>query len=144
MLRTATIKVLAIFVLAFLCLNISGVVCLSYCASGVFAAADRPAATMLSEHCRRLKEDAEKNGTFAKAERTNASCCMMPTIMFAAPLEKRSSLTVNVLAAVPVEPPRTVLASAFVDAGKDLPPAVYRPPPLDRRGERILNCVIRI
>lgn len=130
--------------LAFVCLNIGGALCLSYC-SQLFAA---PVASAddshLSEHCRQAKkaaEDRERDST--KIEAGEASCCMMPVSMFAAPVEKRTDFQIVVTAAVlPAEFEQEFTVPALYAVGLPFLP-VYRPPPLDRRGERILHSVFR-
>ena len=101
----------------------------------------------LSEHCRRAKKEAEEKDQ--KAEKVGArvaSCCMIPVSMFAVPLEKQTRAAL-VFAA---EPAPAISAQIYRSAAPlilslqiDQAP-VYRPPPLDRRGERILHSVIRI
>ncbi len=54
-------KTLAMFVLAFLCLNVGGVFCLTYCTQIAMAApATAGADAHLSEHCRKAKQAAEE------------------------------------------------------------------------------------
>ena len=146
--RSTTKKILAAFVLAFLCLNVGGLVCLTYCSQIAMASA-MPSSddSHLSEHCRRAKKEAEeKDQNAEKISATVASCCMMPVSMFAVPLEKQTRATLVLVAdsvpAVNVEIYRFAspsIVSLHID-----PTPVYRPPPLDRRGERILHSVIRI
>lgn len=136
---------IALFVVLFLCLNISGVICLSYCAKAILAAADRPEASMLSEHCRRMKKEVEeKNSNASKLETPNVSCCMMPSIVFAAPLEKRSSFELKLIEVPSASVGQIVNEPIAVAENEPEALPVYRPPPLDRRVERVLNCVIRI
>ncbi len=67
---------------------------------------------------------------------------MLPVGMFPAPVEK--SLSYSVVLAEKVEIPNfDHTAPVIIDLGSEHTP-VYRPPPLDRRVERLLNCVIRI
>jgi hypothetical protein len=146
MLRLTTKKTLAAFVLAFLCLNIGGFVCLTYC-SQVALATPSLDDSHLSEHCRRAKKEAEEKDRDAKKFTASvASCCMMPVSMFGVPVEKQTRPG-DVLAADPVPAIHLNLVRFEVPELIDLHVAstpVYRPPPLDRRGERILHSVIRI
>lgn len=146
--QRSTKKILAAFVLAFLCLNVGGLVCLTYCSQIAMASA-MPSSdgSYLSEHCRRAKKEAEeKDQNAEKISATAASCCMMPVSMFAVPLEKQTRASF-VLAADTAPAANVEIYSFSSPSIVSLPidPApVYRPPPLDRRGERILHSVIRI
>lgn len=141
-------RVLAVFVLGFLCLNAAGALCLTYCSSlfsaEVTAVSDD---SHLSEHCKAMKEAAETklaDETRDAVASAEASCCMMPVAMFAVPVEKRSTFETVDVAVVPakqVDVPQFEYVAA-VSFTNSIP--VYRPPPLDRRIERSLNCVIRI
>ncbi|MFT3744143.1 MAG: hypothetical protein QM785_07605 [Pyrinomonadaceae bacterium] len=137
---------LATFVLAFLCLNVGGFVCLTYC-SQVAMAMPSLDDSHLSEHCRRAKKEAEeKDRDATKLSASAASCCMMPVSMFGVPIEKQtrpgSVVAVDAVPIVNAEPVRFEIL-AFARSHISSTP-VYRPPPLDRRGERILHSVIRI
>lgn len=141
-------KMLAMFVLAFLCLNVGGAFCLTYCSQLILAS--EPAAaddSHLLEHCRLAKKNAEeKKRDSSRIDAGEASCCMMPVSMFAAPVEKQTRLAdVIVVDSTPAADVSfyTFYAPGFVASHiKNTP--VYRPPPLDRRGTRILHSVFRI
>jgi hypothetical protein len=134
----------AAFVVAFLCLNVVGTLCLSWCLQMPVASAAATEDSHLSEHCRMMKRQAEvENEESSRLDAGQATCCMMPVALFAAPVEQR------------VEPGKLVATAATTASEIEHPaPAVsyqrihstsvYRPPPLDRRHERLLNCVIRI
>lgn len=140
--RIPASKLISVLVLAFLCLNVGGALCLTYC-SQVMAA--EPEAAHLSEHCRRAKEKAEElESQKTKLVADEASCCMMPVAMPAAPIEKQARIApIDVSAAV-------AAASEFhytpqrLDTAAAVSVPVYRPPPLDHRFERLLHSVIRI
>ncbi len=142
---TTNKRILAAFVLAFLCLNVGGVLCLTYCsqiamASAVPATSD----SHLSEHCRKAKQAAEeKNLDSSRLQAAEASCCMLPVTMFSAPVEKRAEFSVNLVVEAPPEI-RFELTAPVFSAHSSIAIPVYRPPPLDRRFERILHSVIRI
>ena len=138
-------RTVAAFVLAFLCLNVGGVLCLTYC-SQILSASASPAAddAHLSEHCRQMKREAEeKNRDSSRIAADEASCCMLPIAMFSAPVEKRPEFAVNLVVEAPAEIRFELTAPVFSSNSSIIIP-VYRPPPLDRRIERILHSVIRI
>ena len=143
--RATKRKILATFVLAFLCLNVGGVLCLTYCSQIAWAAAVPTAEdSHLSEHCRKAKQAAEeKNKDSSRLQAAEASCCMLPVAMFSAPVEKRPEFVVNLVVEAPPEL-RFELTAPVFSAHSSVTIPVYRPPPLDRRGERILHSVIRI
>jgi len=66
----------------------------------------------------------------------------MPVSFFAAPVENRVFPTFEVVE-TSVETLIRFAAPLSVKTALLATP-VYRPPPLDHRGERLLNCVIRI
>ncbi len=137
---------LAVFVLGFLCLNAVGALCLTYCSSLMSAeAAAVGDDSDLSEHCKAMKAEAKlADDAKDKVASADGSCCMMPVAMFAVPVEKRSTFETVDVAVVPaaqIDIPAFEFVAA-VTFPNTIP--VYRPPPLDRRVERSLNCVIRI
>lgn len=136
---------LAAFVLLFLCLNVGGALCLTACTELFAAASVAESDAHLSEHCKQAKKAAEeRDRDSTKIEAGEASCCMMPVAMFAAPVEKRPEINVvPVVAAFPAAVNSEFPAPALHSASLPATP-VYRPPPLDRRGERILHSVFRI
>lgn len=144
----ATKRVMAAFVLAFLCLNAAGTLCLSYCSglSALTASAEiQPDDSHLSEHCRAMKAAAiEQDRDREKAYSIEPACCMMPVAMLAVPIERTVKIdTADAPAAMPASFEYTFEAAATSHSISIQQP-VYRPPPLDRRIERQLNCVIRI
>lgn len=137
-------RTLAAFLLAFLCLNVGGVLCLTYCTQIVMATPAAGYDSHLSEHCRKAKQAAEeKNKDSSRLQAGEASCCMLPVAMFSAPVEKRLGFSVNMVVEAPPEIRFDLTAPVF-SAHTSIAIPVYRPPPLDRRGERILHSVIRI
>ena len=137
-------KPLAAFVLAFLCLNAAGALCLTWCLQGSATAVAASDDSYLSEHCRQIKRQAEQaNQDRSRIDAAEATCCMMPVALFAAPIEKRVEIAkvilVAVMPAVEIEFVSPVIGYQHAHATP-----VYRPPPLDHRSERLLNCVIRI
>lgn len=137
-------RILAAFVLAFLCLNVGGVFCLTYCTQIAMAAPAISDDSHLSEHCRQAKQAAEeKNKDSSRLQAGEASCCMLPVAMFSAPVEKRPEFAVNLVVEAPAEIRFEITAPVY-SAHTSIAIPVYRPPPLDRRGDRILHSVIRI
>ena len=137
-------RTVAAFVLAFLCLNVGGVLCLTYCTQIAMATPAAADDSHLSEHCRKAKQATEeKNKDSSHLQAGEASCCMLPVAMFAAPVEKRPESPVNLVVEAPAEIRFEPTAPVF-SAHSSIATPVYRPPPLDRRGERILHSVIRI
>lgn len=139
-------QIFAAFVLAFLCLNVGGALCLTYCSQIMAAPETAEAASHLSDHCRRARREAEeREKNSSKIEAGEASCCMMPVAFFAAPIEKRPEVKAHSVVAVPASPRFGLpFQSHVLTADRASAQPVYRPPPLDRRIERELNCVIRI
>lgn len=134
---------MAMFVLAFLCLNVGGVLCLTYCSQMAMAAHAKTDDSHLSDHCRRARQGAEEKNQNSSFNADEAACCMMPIALFAAPLEKRTTFITVLVAEVPAAVEFDHSAPALV-GHEELAVPVYRPPPLDHRVDRLLNCVIRI
>ena len=143
---SATRKTIALFVLAFLCLNVAGALCLTYCTQIAMAAA--PVAgddSHLSEHCRRANKEAQEKNQSLSVNANAPSCCMLPVSLFATPVEKQTRFSEILVAdATPVVNVEFhgFIAPVFYNSRESTP--VYRPPPLDHRVDRLLNCVIRI
>jgi hypothetical protein len=140
--RRRITRIASIFVLAFLCLNVGGVLCLSYCFEPSESVSVNDDAH-LSEHCRLAKQLAEESSDSSWVETHEMSCCALPVVIFAAPVEKQTKFSLvfdePLSTTAFFEMPRF---STFAIGSAGIP--VYRPPPLDRRVERQLNCVIRI
>ena len=128
--------------MAFLCLNVGGAICLTYCSQLLFAESVSSDDAHLSEHCRLAKKKAEEKNQNSSIDAGEAACCMMPVSLFPAPVEKSRSFSVVLIEAVPA-PEFEFSTPAFLHVSSAVTP-VYRPPPLDRRVERLRNCVIRI
>lgn len=135
----------SVFVLAFLCFNFAGALCLTACTQFFAAKTNAASDAHLSDHCKQAKKAAEeRDRDSTKVEIGAASCCMMPVAMFGVPVEKRPEINVvPVVAALPAAINSEFSAPALHSASLPATP-VYRPPPLDRRGERILHAVFRI
>lgn len=135
-------KQLSLFVLLFLCLNVGGVLCLTYCGQAVQAANEHCPLAKRSDHCNRSKPTDGDSAESKSVEARAATCCSMPVSFFAAPVENRVFPTFAVVE-TSVETFISFAAPLSVKT-EQLAAPVYRPPPLDHRGERLLNCVIRI
>ena len=89
-------RLVSLFVMAFLCLNVSGVLCLTYCGQVTVAKTSISDDSHLSEHCRLAKQKAEKeNKGNLSIDANSASCCSLPISMFAAPIEERNLFSVD-------------------------------------------------
>lgn len=137
-------KLIAIFVVVFICLNAGGFVCVAYCQSSLKSFADSQDHCPLqksSEHCdpaekADLPDGADSIGT------NKIECCRMAFSFIAAPLEKRtfSAQVATLPVIVQLDP---VKPTVFADS-RQTPLPTYRGPPLDRRVERLKHCLIRI
>ncbi len=142
--RSLTTKFLSLFLVAFVCLNAGGALCVAYCQSSIEAShvpKDHCPLKKKAEHCDpgQQKQDIQE---IAKVGGSQADCCPMTVSFIAAPIEKSS---------FSVKAPATALIAAFESAEpvnftriKINIPTAYRGPPLDQRTSRLKNCVIRI
>lgn len=137
------IKLIALFVVAFVCLNAGGAVCVAYCRSTLesVASAEHCPLQKAKNHCdHQATEDANES---ASAIRTNpADCCPMTISFIGAPIEKRSAFFEQAVVPAEVVPGQFVFSYSF----KPFSPSIdaYRGPPLDRRGDRLKHRLIRI
>jgi len=138
----AKIKLVSLFVLAFLCLNAGGFVCLAYCSQAVKAKAEFCPLKQSASHCPHSRSST-KPANDETAAAGAVSCCTMPIGMIApAPLEARNKVDAPAAIITVVESAitdRPVLGRSWQISG-----FYYRPPPNDRRGERVRNQVFRI
>lgn len=138
---TATTRLIAFFVVAFLCLNAGAFVCLAYCGKAFAATAEScPLKKAGVSHCPHSQPVNNNNGESFSGN--SATCCMLPVGVFAAPLEN-NNVTIT---AVPVAQAIQTLefAPVILAASRQLPKFYYRPPPNDARYERVRNQVFRI
>jgi len=135
-------KLAVLFVLAFLCLNVGGTVCLAYCVGGTMPKAS-------SGHCPHHKaahhphkEDSPNQAAGFATESNPVTCTALAINFFSAPLEKKQSPADAVLISEqPLVRPFSVPAVFVAQAP---PPATFTPPKIDTRDLRVKNCVIRI
>ena len=138
--HTAETKLISLFVLAFVCLNGMGAVCVAYCRGG----AEMPAAAAGStHHCERAsKSDAEERSP-SIARTREGKPCPMTVSFFGGPLEKHQAPLAKAAPAAAVaasERPGGQTCLQYFNTASG-----YRgPPPLDRRIDRIKNRVLRI
>lgn len=143
--RSLKIKFLAAFVIAFVCMNAGGAVCVAYCQSSEIAAIEAPEHCPLKKaasHCDKPGDSEDKRDAISM-QTDELDCCPMTVSFFAAPIEKNplSFSRPTVASAAPAGPFDIAFA---VD--RTLPTTVnYRGPPLiDRRSLRIQHRILRI
>ena len=130
------------FVLAFLCLNAGGVFCIAYCQGGLSAGAEHCPRAAARAHCPHSQTQAATN-TSPAVEGYAVKCCLLPIGIFAAPIKAGTLITDTTLA--PATVPLTMQPQLFAAAAThQLSDNHYRPPPNDKRVERIRNQVFRI
>ncbi len=136
-------RLLSLFVVAFLCLNAGGLLCLAYCSQSFQAKADHcPLKKKDSAHCR-LSEKAKATADNASFETTFAKCVMLPIGVFFAPIEKKSNISLEP-ATIAESADEVIYAPAVLVRSRQIPKFYYRPPPNDSRFERVRNQVFRI
>ncbi|MFN0277700.1 MAG: hypothetical protein ACKVRN_03760 [Pyrinomonadaceae bacterium] len=135
-------KFLSLFVVAFLCLNAGGMLCLGYCAMPAAEVVYCPLTKQPIDHCKRSgKSDTTSENLSFKAN--SVTCCIMPVSIFAAPLEKKSEI-LSELAPVAEVVDEIVFTPVALIGSRQVPKFQYRPPPNDLRFERVRNQVFRI
>lgn len=139
--RRIQIKLFAVFVTAFVCLNASGAACLAYCQTFDI----QPE----KEDCplRKLSADCDKTAETASPsfglDSHGIDCCPMAVSFFSAPAEARSF---SFETAQAVELPRYLtFEPKFIVTRAFTATYDYRgPPPLDRRPDRIKHRLLLI
>lgn len=141
--RTLTIRFISVFVIAFICLNGAGALCVAYCQTSEFAKAD------VKEHCpmsegsiHHTTGSEDKNSPSFSFNTDELDCCPLTVTFVSAPLEAKNQLRPAWLAAAAVVSAQTIWGEArrtyLFDA------VSYRGPPLDQRVDRLKHCVLRI
>ena len=139
-------KLLSIFVLAFLCLNAGGAVCLVYCTAPLQQAATAsehcPLPKASQAHCPHANRSETPKGNATVAEANEVSCCSLAINVLVAPIE-RKQVSHDLVAVVPEKPvvSTPVFATSSVTSFRSLE---IRTLIRDRRFERIKNRVFRI
>jgi hypothetical protein len=140
--RRAAIKITALFVIAFICLNAGGAMCIGYCQTfDITAEPEHCPLKKLSEHCDKTGETDHSYTSLVSG--SEIDCCPMAVSFFAGPVEKKSfSFDSTAEAVAPggdFSKPSFSLAKRFATNFN------YRGPPLiDRRTDRIKNRIFRI
>ncbi|MGD9589080.1 MAG: hypothetical protein AB7V11_09260 [Pyrinomonadaceae bacterium] len=141
--KTVKTKLIAIFLVLFVCLNGGGVLCVAYCQSAFESASAPP------EHCPLKKkadhcdpDKSQPDHSVASATDSEMDCCPLTLSFVGGPIEIRSfSYGPTAILPLSIVLPEPV---AFRVSSGQTPPSAYRGPPLDRRIERLKNCIIRI
>lgn len=134
-----TSKVLAIFLVAFVCLNAGGAMCLAYCETFEVAEADHCPLSKPKIHCDSSIEppaDTDQIGGNAM------DCCQLPIAFFAAPAEKSELKQQRAELAKTTEQRQE--GSSFRHVFRNASDNHYRPPPNDGSRLRIHHCVLLI
>jgi hypothetical protein len=141
--RHTTTRLLSLFVVGFLCLNVGAFFCLAHCNKNVMAASAShcPLKNDPSSHCHHSRP-AKENPDTTSFVGDSVTCCVLPIGVFAAPLEKKAGSVTAMLVETSVE--QVVFAPVSLGASRQIPKFYYRPPPNDTRFERVRNQVFRI
>ena len=141
---TATTRLLAVFVVAFLCLNAGALACLAYCEIGSTAAASHcPLQKAGAPSCPLSQLGAKKGQNENDAVAGTAmACCMMPVGVLGVPLEAKAGTITALPLTAAVE--KVEFAPVAFTAPRQISKFYYRPPPNDARLERVRNQVFRI
>ena len=138
-------KLLSIFVLAFLCLNAGGAVCLVYCvAPATLATATEhcPLPKASQAHCPHANRSQTPKGDITLAESNEVSCCSLAINVLVAPIERKQ--VSHEVAAVVSERPVVSTPVFAASPTTYFQPLDFRPLLRDRRSERVKNGVFRI
>ena len=137
-------KMIAMFLVAFVCLNAGGAVCVAYCQSigkPVTAGSDHCPLKKKGNHCDPSQQE-RSSETAASLSSNKLDCCPMTLSFIAAPLEKRAFAFET--APVPALIDEKARSPVFVRNTAQTTIPAYRGPPMDRRPDRLKRCVIRI
>lgn len=140
--RLITTRVLTVFVLAFICLNGFGALCVAYCQT-VEASYEK------AEHC------PGGSGVLTKANSAtvpdtpavtdigaNDDCCPLTVAFVAAPIESKQQTPAPSVMMADLSYIDHVLLKVERPFSNSIPP--YRGPPIDRRLDRVMHCVLLI
>ncbi len=140
--RSITTRVLTVFVLAFICLNGFGALCVAYCQT-VEASNEK------AEHC------PGGSGVLTKANSAtvpdtpavteigaNDDCCPLTVAFVAAPIESKQQTPAPSVMMAELSYIDHVLLKVERPFSNSIPP--YRGPPIDRRLDRVMHCVLLI
>lgn len=139
--HSVKIRLLAVFVVAFICLNAGGAVCVAYCRTSDTAGleAEHCPLKKVERHCDRSGEDTEPQAF----QSNEIDCCPMTISFFGAPIDKPTFRYEPAVAVVTTKAEIAPLANAVSSVINSI--SNYRgPPPLDRRPDRIKHRLLRI
>ncbi|MEP6787583.1 MAG: hypothetical protein ABJB40_04075 [Acidobacteriota bacterium] len=139
--RTTT-RFLSLFVVAFLCLNPGAVLCLAYCSHNVQVSAIHCPLKKAGADCPHSRSKTTASKDTSSFDTDSAKGCVMPVNIIAAPLESKVGIYAATVTAVNID--QIALATVGLIRSRQIPKYYYRPPPNDRRNERIRNQVFRI
>jgi|SRR5688572_9687685 len=142
--KLLTTKLIAVFLVAFVCLNAGGALCVAYCQSTLDSAHETGEHSSLKQksgHCDPDNQGDDEQRLIV-AGGSEMDCCPMTVSFIAGPIEK-SSFYAQVPARV-LAPVFGFNETAFFSRTSINIPPRYRGPPLDRRISRLMNGVIRI
>src|SRR5437762_8351684 len=115
---TTTTRLLAFFVVAFLCLNAGAFLCLAYCGKAMAAAAENcPLKKAGVSHCPHSQTANRKNDeSFAGS---SVTCCVLPIGVFGVPLDSKAGVITSAPIAVAVK--KIDLVPAVLAASRQIP-----------------------
>lgn len=140
--RPLSTKVLSIFVIGFVCLNAFGAVCVAYCQAFVIKEAEASHCPMAANEGHHGNMREEPASPVAAVTDESLDYCPLTITFVAAPIEASQKAPAPP-AELPVEQNYSPLwtgrphDSAFSKNA-------YRGPPLDRRIDRVKNCILLI
>src|SRR4030095_5419070 len=136
------LRLTAVFVVAFVCLNAGGAVCVAYCQGfDLKAEKEHCPHEKYSKHCNK-KANHEKGSKAINLPEGEMDCCPFTVSFISAPVESQNT-SVQTVAVTRVQaflPPPTLLP----DRRHPIAGTAYRGPPMDRRIDRLRHCIIRI
>ena len=137
-------RLASLFVLAFVCLNAGGALCVAYCrAYDAELEAEHCPLKKLDDHCDKAGEGKTGDSASLVASR-EMDCCPMTVSFFAAPLENRATQFAAEVEAIAVTKIAAPTAKVLRLANLFLTYQYRGPPPLDRRVERIKHRLLLI
>jgi hypothetical protein len=137
-------KLLSLFVLAFICLNASGAVCLVYCQqnAAMAASSEHCPLPMDMPDCPHAKRHAPLSDHQTAATGNTVSCSMLAVNVLAAPLERKQVVEQAAQLVTPIKVLPTLRLSGF--SSKSFVSDRFEPSRIDRRSDRLKNCIFRI
>jgi len=139
-----TTRLVSLFILTFLCLNAGGAVCLVYCQGGNTLAKSKEYCPLSkgAAHCPHAKQDRPARVDQTAVSSNAVSCCTLAINVLAAPLGQKQ-ISGGASAVAKVEKAVSPAFQSFYSASSSLS-SKFGPPQIDRRLERLKNCIFRI